>query len=207
MPEPPSARLGIVVPETDDAADGPAFFAHIRDRLEATVAILADARLGAVVPVGAGIPWYGTGDPAAINGATFLLADGRLIDKTTFAAFFAAVGHVHNGGVDPGSNKVRIPDLRGRAPVGADDMGTVAGAAGRLPNSNRALGQSGGEERHTLTGVPRGADGWVSTQFGTGIGFTSASGLTQLYETPGSAGSPHNNMQPYYVENVLVRVA
>lgn len=97
------------------------------------------------VPLGGYIATAATGDP---DGGYFLLADGRLIDKTTYATFFSAVGHAYNGGVDPGSNQMRIPDRRGRGGIGADNMGTGQGAAGRLPNSSRARGQNGGAERH-----------------------------------------------------------
>jgi microcystin-dependent protein len=76
-------------------------------------------------------------------------ADGALIDKTVYAQYFTEVGHSYNGGVDPGGNMVKKPDARGRVRVGADNMGI--GAAGRLPNTNRARGQNHGEERHPLT--------------------------------------------------------
>lgn len=99
-------------------------------------------------PISGCLSYGGSVDPP---GGIFLLADGRLVDKTTYAAYFALVGHKYNGGVDPGSNKVRIQDKRGRVTVGADNMGTTQGAANRLPNSNRVAGQNGGEERHTLT--------------------------------------------------------
>jgi microcystin-dependent protein len=100
------------------------------------------------IPVGGYCGYAGDGDPAD---ARFKLADGRLLDRTTVASpFFAVAGHKYNGGVDPGSNMVRLPDKRGRVSVGADNMGTAQGAAGRLPNSNRTAGSNGGEEQHTL---------------------------------------------------------
>jgi microcystin-dependent protein len=141
--------------------------------------------------------------------------DGRLINRITYDAYFARVGHAHNGGVDPGSNMVRLPDYRGRAIVGADDMGT--GAAGRLPNSNRVRGQSGGEERHvnTVNEMPRhshtlqgannlssGGGGYHAQLIGQPVNWNNVS--------PGTDGTggdqPHNNMQPYGVDNLLVRV-
>lgn len=102
--------------------------------------------LEAMVPIGVPIPYGGSSLPA---GGRWDWADGGLINKTTYSEFFGALGHVYNGGVDPGSNMVRKPDKRGRVSVGADNFGQ--GAAGRLPNSNRVLGQSGGAERHQHT--------------------------------------------------------
>jgi microcystin-dependent protein len=76
------------------------------------------------VPVGTIVPYAGTGDPVP---GVWVIADGRLIDRTTYSTFYTAQGttaHVYNSGADPGSNKVRIPDKRGRIPVGAVSMGT-----------------------------------------------------------------------------------
>jgi microcystin-dependent protein len=76
--------------------------------------------------------------------AGWLMCDGSLVSTTTYADLFAAIAHAYNGNVDPGGGQFRLPDLRGRVPVGVD------GAAGRL-TANDALGQSGGAEKHTLT--------------------------------------------------------
>lgn len=217
------------------------------------------------VPIGAQLPYGGDGDPADTH---FLLADGRLVDKTTYANFFATVGHKYNGGVDPGGNQVRLPDKRGRTSVGADNMGTARGAANRMTVYNRAAGQNGGEERHTnsLAEMPShghgggtGVDspdhthsGWTDGQgahshgysagcqlavtAGTGDGYSGLKFGTAGSDVPFSAGtlsagnhshnvgtygasarhahsissqgsdSPHNNMQPYEVDNWIVRV-
>lgn len=186
---------------------------------------------GGLLPVGAVLPYVGDTDPGNIGGGiTFLLADGRLIDRTTYAAFFARAAHKYNGGVDPGSNMVRIPDKRGRVSVGADNMGTVQGAASRLPNSSRAAGQNGGEERHTQTSgeIPAHTHALTITTFqpradsgNTGVGASAqyvagSNGFTGLgAATPptgssvasAGSGTPFNVMQPYEVDNVIVRVA
>lgn len=193
-------------------------------------------------PIGAVMPYAGQGDPP---GGVWVLADGRLIDKTAYAGFFAATGHAYNGGVDPGSNKVRIPDKRGRVPVGADNMGTALGAAGRLPSSNRGRGQSGGAEvhGHTVNSHSHGGNvGGVGTHRHNFLGSTSgfaitgeavadspsmmkipsdqlrhahnvsgqtddqgAHGHTISPEQPGTTSSP--TLQPYEVDNVIVRIA
>jgi len=81
--------------------------------------------------------------------SSLVLADGREISRATFAAYFALVGTTY--GTGNGTTTFNIPDCRGRAIVGPDNMGTAQGAANRIPNSNRALGQSGGVELQALT--------------------------------------------------------
>jgi microcystin-dependent protein len=119
-----------------------------------------DPRLsGNPAPVGAIVPYAGTADPPEPN---WIIADGRLIDRTTYSDFYARVGHTYNGNVDPGSNKVRIPDKRGKKSVGAINMGTGAG-----PNDNAHLqavrGTSYGEVNHTLLAAESGTNGNGST--------------------------------------------
>lgn len=111
-----------------------------------------------VIPIGIPLPWPG----AALPSVRFDWADGGLISKTTYADYFSLVGHIYNNGVDPGGNMFRKADRRGRVGIGADDMGTLQGAAGRLtvaaghPN---VRGQVGGTERHTLLAAESGMNG------------------------------------------------
>lgn len=158
-------------------------------------------------PIGTVIAYAGSVLPA---GNKWDWADGGLIDRTTFATFYGRVGHAYNGGADPGANKVRKPDKRGRVSVGADNFG--AGAAGRIPNSNRLLGQWGGEERHQLVyqeipssvygnmpGTHQGYDAYDSFEF--------SAGQAQGVNNNSAGGGAHNIMQPYECDTYLVRVA
>lgn len=213
-----STVWALQAPQISDAANIETAVKPLRDRLEI---LLTQINAGGV-PIGGGFLWSGGTDPAADPSGVvrFLLADGRLIDRTIHSTFFTAFGHTFNGGVDPGSNTVRIPDLRGRTPVGADNMGTAAGAASRLPNSNRVLGQSGGEERHTLTEAEL-----APHNHGTGLAAGSflvlggpspniagsAPGSGSQYSIVGATqftgiGTPHNVLQPYQVVNYVIRV-
>jgi len=69
---------------------------------------------------------------------TDLLCDGATVSRTQYAALFDAIGTAY--GTGDGSTTVRVPDLRGRVPVGA---------AVRF-DANDALGQAGGAERVSL---------------------------------------------------------
>lgn len=176
-------------------------------------------------------------------------ANGGLIDRTVYAGFFAAVGHAYNGGVDPGSNLVRLPDKRGRTSVGPDSMGGSAAAA-RLTvakGHNNAPGQNGGAERHQLAATESGTPAHghpgstsgndspdhthstvvhaqtnqVAAQAGAGIGVfqddenRGSSGasarhthaITVASAAAAAAAAEHNNVQPYEVDNVIVRIA
>jgi microcystin-dependent protein len=180
----------------------------------------ASFKSAGAAPIGASMPYDGTGDPG--NG--WVLRDGRLIDKTRYALYFAAVGHAYNGGVDPGSNKVRISDGRGRVSVGADNMGSAQGAAGRL-TANGTRGASGGEEKHALIAgenAPHTHD-FYADDFSLGAGGVSGYLLGDIVgqgsalhsSNPGGAfgiansgsGTAHNNMQPFETTNWIVRIA
>jgi hypothetical protein len=158
------------------------------------------------LPIGGTFGWISTGDLTA----ELVLADGRtLAPRATRSSTRSSAPPPRPAARTCGTAApVRaaacsgIPDYRGRARVGPDNMGTARGAANVIPNSNRALAQSGGEERHTLTGdelpgavIEQGAGTFFATLV-EGAGVNVDTGL----------GHAHNNMQPYAVENVLVRV-
>lgn len=166
-----------------------------------------------VAKIGQLAAYAGVGDPTVgPDGAVWLLADGRLVSKATYAEFFAQAGHAYNLGVDPGGGNVKIPDKRGRVSPGADNMGTAAGAAGKLTTTNKALGQGNGEEFHLLTlgespshvhsyQIP----GFVATVDGGSI--VAVYGVTGAAATSSAGGDGvHNNIQPGQVDNVIVRM-
>lgn len=172
------------------------------------------APVAGVAQVGALATYAGVGDPpVGPDGAVWLLADGRLVSKATYAEYFARAGHAYNLGVDPGGGNVKLPDKRGRVSVGQDNMGTAQGAAGRLPNTNRALGQNHGEERHqqslselvshthqyTVCGIVATIDGGS---------FANVSNVLGTANTGAAGGNVAANIvQPGEVDNVIVRVA
>jgi len=104
-----------------------------------------------VIPVGGLLPYLGASAP----NANFALPFGQAISRTTYAGLFALVGTTFGGG--DGSTTFNIPDLRGRAVFGLDNMGgaaasrigTVSTDSGTVTGS--ALGSSGGSATHALT--------------------------------------------------------
>ena len=91
--------------------------------------------LTALIPAGTMVIFGGTSAPSG-----WLLCDGSAYSRTTYAALFAAIDT--RWGVGDGSTTFNIPDLRGRAPIGAGQGNGL---------TNRTLGSNLGEESHALT--------------------------------------------------------
>lgn len=99
------------------------------------------------VPVGTILDFAGDTAPSG-----YLLCAGQAVSRATYAALFTAIGTVW--GVGDGSTTFNVPDLRGRATAGQDDMGGTS--ANRLTNQTGGLdgdvlGATGGAETHSLT--------------------------------------------------------
>jgi microcystin-dependent protein len=83
------------------------------------------------------------------------LCYGQAVSRTTYANLFAVISTTY--GTGDGSTTFNLPDLRGRAVAGLDNMGGTD--ATRLDADwDNALGETGGTQKHTLThqesGVP-----------------------------------------------------
>ena len=153
------------------------------------------------VPTGAFMPFGGSVAPAG-----FLLCDGSAVSRTTYAALFAVMGT--NYGVGDSSTTFNVPDMMGRVPVGLD-------AANANLEAADALGETGGEENHTLsiaetpahyhtmvaqrgsTGDNPGLDRYCSSIAINSYG-ASYTGYT-------GGGGSHNNLQPYNTCNYIVK--
>ena len=71
----------------------------------------------------------------------YLLCDGSTYLRATYAALFTALGGASSPWGLPSGTEFKVPDLRGRAPIGAG-LGTGL--------TNRALAATVGTETHTL---------------------------------------------------------
>jgi microcystin-dependent protein len=153
---------------------------------------------GLGLPPGALMPFAGATAPSG-----FLLCDGSAVSRSDYSRLFAAIGTTFGSG--NGTSTFNLPDLRGRVPVGVD------GAAGRM-SDNDALGQSGGQERVTLTTqqIPAHTHtyqrGKADAPAGAGGGGAFAD-WSQESAVTGSAGGgqPHENRQPYLVVNYIIK--
>lgn len=157
------------------------------------------------VPVGVWFPYGGAAAPAG-----YLLCAGQAVSRTTYATLFAVIGTSFGAG--DGSTTFNIPDKRGRADVGLDNMGGTP--AGRLtsttmtPDGN-TMGATGGTQTHTLTiaEMPEHdhdytGPGSTPGSPGGGIVAPNAPG-TKTSKTGG--GGAHLNVQPSLAANAIIR--
>ena len=94
-------------------------------------------------PTGAILPYAGEMSPEG-----YLLCNGAAINRTTYATLFGVIGETY--GVGNGNTTFNLPDLRGRFPLGLDNMGGTS--ADRVTAAEAdALNGSGGVDTHTLT--------------------------------------------------------
>ena len=150
------------------------------------------------------------------------ICDGSALSRTTYSGLYNVIGTTWGSG--NGSTTFNIPDLRGRAPVGAG-QGTGL--------TNRTLGDTVGAETvkltaaqsglpahtHTLAGkVAYTTDGFAGDQYDslTGTGNkavrteTASDGVHNMSATgavsggASAASSAHNNMQPSAVVNYII---
>lgn len=101
--------------------------------------------------------WAGlTGTILDYAGATapngWLLCYGQAVSRTTYKNLFARIGTTYGAG--DGSTTFNLPDCRGRAIIGKDNMGGTAAnrvttAGGGIDGTT--LGAAGGAEKHQLT--------------------------------------------------------
>lgn len=143
--------------------------------------------------------------PFAPRGWAF--CDGQLLPINQNQALFSILGTTYGG---DGRTTFALPDLRGRAPVHV--------------GSSITLGQSGGEEHHTLTinempqhtHFAKATNNPATTKIATGNvwGTTNTNMYAQQANTTMSAealtnsggSQPHNNMQPFTVLNYCIAI-
>lgn len=144
-----------------------------------------------VIPSGSGIPagvvheYAGTTAPSG-----YLMCDGSSLDRVIYANLFAAIGTAHGA---PSGSTFNLPDYRGRFLRGSDNMGTVAGAAGRDPNAGtRTAAQAGGNAGNLVGSVQVQGTKLPTTPFTTGT--ESAPHTHKMYiRSVGSTVNPGPN--------------
>lgn len=209
---PTATRCGVLIyPDSEE------FAANLRGALELLTFAENFVQYGALTPqqtAEAYVPMFdlfcfgeGTcrviGEIVTYAGSTspdpkWLPCDGSSLLRVDYPDLFTVLGVVY-GAAD--ASHFNLPDLRGRSGIGA---GSGSGL------SPRALGDSFGEETHTLT-----IGELASHVHGTGNSLllgtsvpppTDALGPNPLPAITGSTGNddPHNNMQPSLAINYLI---
>jgi len=159
-------------------------------------------------PPGAILQFAGSSAPA-----NWLLCDGALVSRTTYANLFTAIGTQYGAG--DGATTFKLPDLRGRVPVG---VGQATGTdANGQAFTNRILAATGGGETHTLTEAELPAHDHNISLFDssapTGNNFRVAATddindpRNPATTTQNAGGNQaHNIMQPFLVVNHIIKV-
>jgi len=154
----------------------------------------------ALIPIGGIIPFAGPISAFSDIPSGYLLCDGSEIAQGIYPELFTRIGYTYGTGVNPSTFK--LPDLRGRFPLGLDNMdngltvndvsGVAVDAGGGIANrvtssSARSLGGTGGFEIIETDNVA----------FGSGTQFASTTGA-----------GPYENlnvMNPYIAMHYLIR--
>ena len=157
------------------------------------------------VRAGAVLAWAGNAAPDG-----WALCDGAAISRTDFEDLFSVIGETFGAG--DGSTTFNLPDLRGRFPLGLDNMG--GSSADRVTATEAdALAGSGGTETHTLTIDEMPAHKHNFRRVGDsnpgqrgGVSQVQRGWLTNgsmIEETGG--GQAHDNMSPWLALNYIIK--
>lgn len=156
----------------------------------------------APIPVGGLMPFGGATPPARWH-----LCNGQALNRTTYAALFAAIGTAYGAG--NGSTTFNVPNMIGKVPGGVDASGTLMSSFG-------SLGAFRGAQSITLGSGEMPSHTHLVDQVGAGIGTTIgwlqsspgdvALGTLDNGETSTSAGSggAHDNVQPSLAFNFII---
>lgn len=142
----------------------------------------------------------------------WVLCDGSAYSRTvTYDALFAIIGIAY--GVGDESTTFNVPDYRGRTPIGLD--------AGNVNlDASDTLGETGGEENHTLTEAEMPSHGHQikyemssnglseidSSKVGCGNNLNSSNFSNTTSIQDAGSDNAHNNLQPYQTANFIIKI-
>lgn len=122
------------------------------------------------LPAGVITPFAGSVAPSG-----WLMCNGQVVSRLTYAALFAAIGTTYGPG--DGSTTFKLPDLRGEFIRGLD--------AGRGVDAGRAFGSAQGDAIRNITGYFTGVD-----DLQTDGAFYKGANITTDASAPGGSLSP-----------------
>jgi microcystin-dependent protein len=170
------------------------------------------------LPPGTILPYAGTVAPPG-----WALCAGQSLDTTTYSHLFAAIGYAYGGS----GATFNAPDLRGRMPLGKDNMG--GSSANRVTASQADnLGQAAGTQtaqvyahthplpdhshniRASCDNSPNcfdGNDGFVRSAYGLDdVAFRTRPSPGGLGNTSSAGSTGATNMPPYLTVNYIIKL-
>ena len=155
------------------------------------------------LPPGIIFPFAGQSAPDG-----YLICAGQEVSRQEYSDLFEVIGELYGSG--DGETTFNLPDLRGRMPLGKDNMNEQS--ANRVENTQAdSLGGAAGEENHQITvdEMPSHSHSvlsWANNN-SQNLGFsTNPTGGTHQAAVNASGGNqPHNNMPPYLTLNYLIK--
>jgi microcystin-dependent protein len=168
--------------------------------IDSSGATTATFAAGVGLPVGMITPFAGSTAPTG-----WFLCGGQAVSRTTYASLFAVVGTTYGAG--DGSTTFNLPDLRGRAVAGVDNMGGTD--AGRLDIANSS-GTVIGSQYVTLTSAQSGVPAHSHANTVTNNAVTSGAGSAHQHANTasftGNAASHAHSFTPRYGGSTAVGV-
>lgn len=166
---------------------------------------------------------------AGINAPNgWLICDGSQVSRALYPELFSVIGTTYGSG--DGFTTFTLPDLRGRTIAGKDGVNNMNnGPVNRLTSthfgaSGTALGNSGGNEAHTLTTAqmpshthtqnphshalisgPSGGPHPTIQQNGNNGALYGPTGNTTATNQNTGGGGAHNNTQPTIILNYIIK--
>lgn len=154
-----------------------------------------------LVPTGSVSAYAGVSTPGG-----WLLCDGSAVSRSTFSVLYNIIGNTYGNG--NGTTTFNLPNLKGRVVVGLDGAQTEF----------NSLGETGGENYHTLTvgempshthnSIIQNGIQYNDTYFASATGSTSSADepTTTTSTSATGGGGAHNNLQPYMALNYIIKV-
>ena len=190
---------GTVIKDTDDSTNGYVY----KDRSPLL-------NLGSAIPAGVFAPYGGSSAPTG-----WLLCDGTTgkdsVADTSLAALFAAIGTTFGGS---GAADFDLPDMRGRLPLGKDNMG--GSSADRVTDTEAdTVGSSEGDEdleahthvvncRDTAAGAVNPA-GNLPSRPSSNTWSSSVANNTMDATMIANGGTATSSMSPYMTLNYIIK--